>query len=182
VSRADENSAATGWLDASASGLRHLRWAREIRGTIDGYLTFHEESALDGAEPRRRAELEAALADLSAVRVELGRAIERLSVAVKEYRDFLERQRTEVRGRDRAERALGLRPDDRLARYDAREREPRRATVRAEVRRLREAVREVLDRLEASPSVRDSLLPPLADPHHVADIADLDDDATAAPR
>jgi hypothetical protein len=182
VSRATDTRASAAWLDESASGLRHLRWARELRGSIDGYLELDEEGALDGADPKRRGDLDAAKGELSSIRVELGHAIDRLSAAVKDYRDFLERRRTEVRGRSRAALALGLAPDGRLARFDALEREPRRLTVRAEVRWLRQAVRELLARLDAYPALRDSLLPPLADPHHVADADDVDDDATAAPR
>ncbi|MBM4359172.1 MAG: hypothetical protein FJ096_13785 [Deltaproteobacteria bacterium] len=175
-----KTNAPTDFLAESASGLRHLRWARELRGTVDGYLELHEDHDLAAAPPPRRAELDAAASDLSMAHAELGHAIERLSSAVKEYRDFLERRRTVVRGRARAALALGLAPDRRLAQFDATEREPRRQAVRAEVRWLREAVREVLARFERFPAIRASLLPPLADPHHVADTDDDDDDAAAS--
>ncbi len=169
------------WLAADASGLRHLRWAREVRGTVSGYLELHEDGDLEALAPSPRAELDAASSVLSVAFAELSHAIERLSAAVKDYRDFLERRRTEVRGRVRAERALGLDPGDRLARFDAAEREPRRQAVRAEVGWLRDSVKAILVRLEPFPMIRASLLPPLADSLRVADLADLDDDATAAP-
>lgn len=79
-------------LSEEASGLRHLRWAREVRGTLAAHLAM---SASEGASAEQRA----ALASEVAV---LGERIDELSAAVKAYRDYLERVRTAVRGSLRA--------------------------------------------------------------------------------
>lgn len=77
-------------LARSASGLRHLRWAREVLGTLRGFLVF--EAHLSGAQQGAlAAEIEHVTALVTA-----------LSAAVKPYRDFLERTRTLARGRLRA--------------------------------------------------------------------------------
>lgn len=77
-------------LERSASGLRHLRWAREVLGTLSGYLLFDEH--LSDAQ---RSALDAELARVTAL-------VAALSGAVKPYRDFLERTRTLARGKVRA--------------------------------------------------------------------------------
>ena len=77
-------------LARSASGLRHLRWAREVHGTLSGFLPFEAHLS------------EAQRAVLSAEIERLTRTIGALSAAVKAYRDFLERKRTLSRGKLRA--------------------------------------------------------------------------------
>jgi len=76
-------------LDRGASGLRHLRWAREIYAT----LAAHVEATELGAS--RKTALEKELVRLDA-------RIQSLSAAVKAYRDFLERERVRYRGLVRA--------------------------------------------------------------------------------
>lgn len=77
-------------LAPEASGLRHLRWGREIHGSLEAHIA--QGHLLSGAERE-------ALRDESAL---LGELVQRLSGAVKPYRDFLERTRTPLRGRLRA--------------------------------------------------------------------------------
>ena len=80
-------------LHEEASGLRHLRWGREVLGAL---RALAEEPWL---EPSTRAVLE--------LRVEsLASCVQELSSAVKPYRDWLERERTLERGKRRL--ALGL--------------------------------------------------------------------------
>lgn len=162
-------------LAPSASGLRHLRWGREILGSLRGHLALIAEGAV-AASDVHGASLESAL---RGAHDELAEGVARLSAAVKEYRDFLERRRTEVRGRARAEVAWGVRPVESLEAFDARERTPRRSAVRTEVARLRALIEAVLTRLAPFPELQTSVLPPLADSEHVADDDDPDDDATA---
>jgi hypothetical protein len=76
-------------LGRGASGLRHLRWAREIYAT----LAAHAESSELG-EPQRMA--------LAKELTRLDARIQGLSGAVKGYRDFLERERVRYRGAIRA--------------------------------------------------------------------------------
>lgn len=171
-------SAPGDWLAESASGLRHLRWAREIRGSVDGFSKLLDAEARQAGKLPRVALVAPRSVELAEASAALGQAIDALSLAVKDYRDFLERERTSVRGLERAEAALGIVPHGRLATLDEREREPRRLAVRAAVRSLRETVRETLARFEDEPRLREALLPPLADSQHVADIDDPDDDAT----
>src|SRR5262245_16265633 len=73
-------------LSEDASGLRHLRWAREVLATLHAH--FEHNPRLGQAE--RDLVLQEA--------VELRAEINRLSAAVKAYRDFLERERTGFRG------------------------------------------------------------------------------------
>lgn len=70
----------------SASGLRHLRWAREILGSLEAH---YEHNPLL-ATPERDLVLEEA--------VKLRALVVALSAAVKPYRDFLESRRTQFRG------------------------------------------------------------------------------------
>jgi hypothetical protein len=77
-------------LSRSASGLRHLRWAREIYAT----LAAHAADTQSFGDKQR-----------AALGKELGRLdgrIQALSAAVKGYRDFLERERVRYRGAIRA--------------------------------------------------------------------------------
>jgi hypothetical protein len=76
-------------LARGASGLRHLRWAREIYATLAAHV---DKTDLGAA---RRGALEKELARLDA-------RIQALSGAVKAYRDFLERERVRHRGAIRA--------------------------------------------------------------------------------
>ena len=93
-------------LSPSASGLRHLRWSREILASLEAH---YEHNPLLST-PDRDLILEEA--------VKLRAQVVALSAAVKPYRDFLERRRTQSRGmlrvgvhlcvtaRARAEKAL----------------------------------------------------------------------------
>jgi uncharacterized protein YhaN len=76
-------------LARNASGLRHLRWSREIYAT----LAAHVEHS-DLASEHRTA--------LKKELVRLDKQIQNLSAAVKAYRDFLERERVKYRGALRA--------------------------------------------------------------------------------
>ncbi|UQA56586.1 hypothetical protein [Polyangium aurulentum] len=76
-------------LSRGASGLRHLRWAREIYATLAAHAEASEVS-----EPQRAA--------LSKELTRLDARIQGLSGAVKGYRDFLERERVRYRGAIRA--------------------------------------------------------------------------------
>jgi hypothetical protein len=153
-------------LDGAASGLRHLRFARETLGSIEGHLA---EAPLDAAALR---------AVLEASREELAVAIDTLSAAVKAYRDFLERTRTAVRGRVRAASAWGRERGELLETCDREDREPRRRLVRERVAALRATLERVHSSLSQWDRVAGALFPPLADALHVADVPDADDDAT----
>ncbi len=76
-------------LGRGASGLRHLRWAREIYATLAAHAEGSEMS-----EPQRMA--------LAKELTRLDARIQGLSGAVKGYRDFLERERVRYRGAIRA--------------------------------------------------------------------------------
>lgn len=153
-------------LRPDASGLRHLRWAREILGALEAHL---EHGELD---ERGRVAVAVAAA-------ELGRAIDLLSAAVKLYRDFLERRRSKFRGAVRAGRHWGRDLELRLAELDAHERAPLKAGVRAAVAELHLGLFAVDARLgELGPELIDSIYPPLAGGDRVRDDGDRDDDAT----
>ena len=82
-------------LARSASGLRHLRWTREVLGTLTA-LAAHDAHLTE--------------AQLAAVRAEVAHVaglVAALSAAVKPYRDFLERTRTLTRGKLRAAEIVG---------------------------------------------------------------------------
>jgi len=173
-------------LVESASGLRHLRWAREILGTLE----MHHEH--DGR--LTPVERDAVLTEI----VELRAVINALSAAVKTYRDFLERERTRSRGMIRVARYLeqtarGV--DERaeaeailagftevFAAVDARERAPRKRSLREGIERTRAALAAMDTRLGVRfpASFLDSLYPALARGGTVvADDGDEDDDAAA---
>ncbi len=81
-------------LARGASGLRHLRWAREVLGTLlalSGHTTH-----LSGLQ---KAALQAEVAHITSL-------VTALSSAVKGYRDFMERKRTRSRGKIRAAELL----------------------------------------------------------------------------
>jgi hypothetical protein len=174
-------------LREDASGLRHLRWAREILATLE--VHYEHDPRLDSAER------ELVLAEC----IELRALVSELSAAVKTYRDFLERERTRFRGMLRVGRYLvetahgaderaeaetvraGF--DDAFAAMEARERAPRKTALRQAVRHLRAGLDAMEARLRAKlPSAFvASLYPAVANEGAcVADQDDDDDDASAA--
>ena len=76
-------------LSRSASGLRHLRWGREILATLDA----HYEHNAGLTQGQRELVLDEA--------IKLRGLVTLLSNAVKPYRDFLERRRVVFRGMQR---------------------------------------------------------------------------------
>jgi len=173
-------------LAAESSGLRHLRWGREILGALE--MHFEHNPRLQPAQ--RDAVLEETVTIRQQVNV--------LSAAVKPYRDFLERERTRFRGMLRVgahlvETARGhdeaSEAEDILAGFEAafaameaREVAPRRQALREAVASLRAALGEMDARLAAhvSPTFVESLYPELAaGGTMVADVGDPDDDAAA---
>jgi hypothetical protein len=173
-------------INLEASGLRHLRWAREVLGTLEAH---HEH------DPRLRPADRDRVLDEA---VKLRALVNDLSAAVKAYRDFLERERTRFRGMlrvggylaktardddDRAEaEAIAAGFDEAFAAMEARERLPRKQAVRDAVARLRAGLDAMDARLLAalSPAFVESLYPPLAAGGAiVADAGDGDDDAAA---
>ena len=171
-------------LAIEASGLRHLRWAREILGTLEAH---HEH---DGrlVQPERDLVLEES--------VKLRALVNELSAAVKAYRDFLERDRTRFRGMLRVARHLektargaderaeaeAIRTgfDEAFAAMEARERLPRKQAVRDAVLELRGALDAMDARLgkKLGATFVESLYPDLAaGGAMVADHGDGDDDA-----
>jgi hypothetical protein len=81
-------------LSRSASGLRHLRWSREILATLEAHYEHNPRLS----QPEREAVLEEA--------IKLRSLVTALSEAVKPYRDFLERRRVQFRGMQRVGRFL----------------------------------------------------------------------------
>jgi hypothetical protein len=171
-------------LVETASGLRHLRWAREILATLEAH---HEH---DGGLTQAERDLCLAAA------VELRARVTELSTAVKTYRDFLERERTRFRamlrvgrylettaqsGADRAEaQAISGGFEEAFAAMEARERLPRKKALRAAVATLRARLAAMDARLLAKlpAAFVESLYPALAaGGTRVADKADDDDDA-----
>ncbi|WP_437726565.1 hypothetical protein [Sorangium sp. So ce861] len=176
-------------LARGASGLRHLRWAREVLATLEAHVEHNP--ALAGAD--REALRGEALA--------LGAAVQALSGAVKPYRDFLERTRVRYRGRVRvaehlvrgsgaggADEAARARLEEALAELAAMEetqRRPLKEALSEEIDRLREAMARMDARLaeRLSAELVENLYPPLTDgASRVADDGDPDDDAAASPR
>lgn len=171
-------------LDEEASGLRHLRWAREILGS----LAAHYEHDPKLAQPARDALLEET--------VKLRARVNDLSNVVKAYRDFLERERTQFRGMLRVAEYLvsDARGEDEKAEaeavhegldaaftaMEAKERAPRKAAVRDTVAKLRQALDAMDARLRGKVPVAlwESLYPSLTvDRSRVLDDGDPDDDA-----
>jgi hypothetical protein len=158
-------------LAERASGLRHLRWAREIQATLEAHAAHHGTAA-------ERQTWKAEAAQLAAV-------IAEVREAVKVYRDYLERVRVKRRGALRAARwldeevALRIHAEHRA--LEVSERAPLKDAVRAGVRRLRDTIAVTLERCERrfGAEITESLLPPLtADGLRIADDDDEDDDAT----
>jgi hypothetical protein len=173
-------------LAESASGLRHLRWAREILATLEVHYEHDGRLAT--------AERDLVLAES----MELRALVNALSAAVKPYRDFLERERTRFRamlrlglyleetasGPDERADAEALRAgfDEAFAAMEAREKAPRKEALRAAIGDLRDGLAAMDARLGARlpPAFVESLYPALANGGtHVADVPDDDDDATA---
>ncbi|HEY4119175.1 MAG TPA: hypothetical protein VGM56_15015 [Byssovorax sp.] len=173
-------------LDPRASGLRHLRWTREVLGTL---LAHHEHDARLDADTR---------AFVLARAMDLRAAVDALSARVKPYRDFLERARTRVRGnvrvgeylvataRTREEQAEATTVRDgmreALANFDARERGPLKVALTGAVA----ATRAHLEALDAALEPRvgaafvESLYPELDEAGLcVLDDGDPDDDSSA---
>jgi hypothetical protein len=169
-----------------ASGLRHLRWAREILATLE----VHYEHDPRLSQEQRDLVLSEAM--------ELRALVNELSAAVKPYRDFLERERTRFRGMLRVGRYLveSARTADERAEAEAilagfteafdameeRDRAPRKEALRAAITRLREGLDAMDERLSAKLSAAfvASIYPALAaGGAMVADAADDDDDATS---
>lgn len=173
-------------LDERASGLRHLRWAREILATLEAHHE-HDPRLLPGARNL-----------VLAASVELREQVNHLSAAVKAYRDFLERERVRFRGMERVGRYLSATAEGADERaeaeaieggfaqafraMDARERRPRKQALRAAIRALRGRSRRWTRRSRspwASPSSRACTRILAAGGTIVADEGDEDDDATA---
>ncbi|MRG90538.1 hypothetical protein [Polyangium spumosum] len=163
-------------LTRGASGLRHLRWAREIYATLAAHV---ERTGLPGEKK------EALKKEL----VRLDASIQELSSAVKAYRDFLERERVRYRGAIRAATFQQHASDgDRLGEARAameRESLPRQRTLKAALELaigdLRAHLCEMDTRIAGvmNEAFVDNLYPPLTkDRSRVADDADDDDDAT----
>jgi hypothetical protein len=178
-------------LARSASGLRHIRWAREVLGTLSGFSPFEAHLS----EPQRAA--------LAAEIERLTRTIGTLSAAVKAYRDYLERARTLSRGKLRVAEYMVSGSAGIASPPGPREAETARAQAEAELasvieperRHLRKALERAIhttrtdlramdERLAGafSPRFVDVLYPPLtADGTRVLDDEDPDDDATGGP-
>lgn len=174
-------------LARSSSGLRHLRWAREVLGTLVGFRSF--EAHLSDLQ---RAALLAEVAHVTAV-------VGSLSAAVKPYRDYLERTRTLARGKVRAAEHVARGEPSFASPPPAAEAEAARAeahvalssVIEPERRRLHVALQHAVDEARAglsamderlarffSPAFVDALYPPLtADRTRVLDDADPDDDS-----
>lgn len=173
-------------LSASASGLRHLRWAREILATLE--VHYEHDGRLAPAER------DLVLAEA----MELRALVNALSASVKPYRDFLERERTRFRGMLRVGRYLeeaATSADERaeaeavragfeeaFAAMEAAERMPRKLALRESIAELRAGLEAMDARLGAKlpAAFVESLYPALAaGGTRVADVDDDDDDATA---
>jgi hypothetical protein len=171
-------------LGREASGLRHLRWAREVVGTLVAHYEHH---------PSLEDDARAFLLDQS---VELRAAVERLSMRVKPYRDFLERKRTAMRGMVRVGRYLVAEAktaeekadaslvkdgfDEAFANFDARERLPLKKAVTAAIDELRGYLTAMDARIEArlGSAFLQSLYPELDETRSfIVDDGDPDDDA-----
>jgi hypothetical protein len=171
-------------LSRTASGLRHLRWAREVLGTLGAH---YEHDPLLDADARAFVLTES---------VELRSAIEKCSIRVKPYRDFLERTRTPMRGMLRVGRYLvgeaktaeqkadaatvneGL--EEAFANFDERERKPLKNELGKAIDDLRAHLAAMDAKVAALLGVAfvESLYPELdAQRSFIVDAGDLDDDA-----
>jgi hypothetical protein len=172
-------------LVETASGLRHLRWGREVLATLE--VHYEHDSTLS-TEQRDRVLQEV---------LEVRGLVTALSGAVKPYRDFLERERTRFRGLIRLgrylqENASGAeeRADaqaiaggfaEAFAAIEARERAPKKRALREAIKKLRAGLEAMDGRLAdgVSAAFVESLYPALtAGGTMVADTPDEDDDAS----
>jgi len=172
-------------LAEAASGLRHLRWAREVLASLE--VHYEHDSTLS-TEQRDNVLKEV---------IELRTQVNALSGAVKPYRDFLERERTRFRGLMRLgrylqENAAGAEEradaqaitggfEEAFAAMEARDRAPKKRALREAIRKLRAALSAMDVRLvdAISTAFVDSLYPALtAGGTMVADTPDEDDDAS----
>lgn len=170
-------------LSEAASGLRHLRWAREILASLEAHAAG--EGLLDAASRELLNDEATGLREL----------VQKLSGAVKPYRDFLERTRVHFRASLRAAAFAAERREPRsaarladreaaFARMEAEQRLPLKAALRGVIAELRAHLAAMNDRLRArvpgAERLLDSIYPELArGGDRVADIDDNDDDATA---
>lgn len=173
-------------LARSASGLRHLRWSREIYAT----LAAHVEHS-DMASEHRSA--------LKKELVRLDKQIQNLSATVKAYRDFLERERVKYRGALRAaklvDEAVRVAAHDPLSAQRAQLEEaetafrrdalPKQRTLKSNLEMAIAEMRAHLEEMDirvagvTSENFLNSLYPPLiASRLRVADDPDDDDDAS----
>lgn len=173
-------------LARNASGLRHLRWSREVYAT----LAAHVEHS-DMVHEHRTA--------LKKELVRLDKQIQNLSSNVKAYRDFLERERVKYRGALRAARlvddAVRTSSSDRIAAQTTqlttaettfrREAGPKQRTLKANLEMAIAEARAHLEEMDIrvsnliSENFLASLYPPLiTDRSRVADEPDDDDDAS----
>jgi hypothetical protein len=171
-------------LRREASGLRHLRWAREVVGTLGAHYEHHPTLDPDQRE---------FVLDQS---IELRGAIEKLSGRVKSYRDFIERKRTPMRGmlrvgrflvteaktaEDKADAATvneGI--EEAFANFDERERGPLKADLAKAIDDLRAYLAKMDARITArlGSAFLESLYPALdANRSFIVDAGDSDDDA-----
>jgi hypothetical protein len=176
-------------LARSASGLRHLRWSREVLGSLLALAALGERGARFSEEQRDVARAEV---------TRVTGLVTALSTAVKPYRDFLERTRTRTRGDLRVAELLAGAASlpfeleegaAEAALQTARTTlasviEPQRRALHAELARavdeLREGLAAMHERVAAafSPEIAAALFPPLTDDaSRVRDGGDPDDDA-----
>jgi len=169
-----------------ASGLRHLRWVREVYATIAAHVEHSD--LLNEHRTALKKEL-----------VRLDKQIQHLSSAVKAYRDFLERERVKHRGALRAahlvDDVVRAAASDRVnaqaqqiaAATTAFQREalPKQRALKANlelgIAEMRAHLEEMDVRIASITSEKfvASLYPPLvADRSRVADEPDDDDDAS----
>jgi hypothetical protein len=171
-------------LAREASGLRHLRWAREVLGTLTAHYEHH---------PKLDADERAFVLQES---VELRAAIEHASFRVKPYRDFLERKRTPMRGMVRVGRHLASEAktadekveaaavaegfSEAFANFEAKERLPLKQMLTQAIDELRAHLAAMDARIDSrlGRAFLESLYPEL-DPARafIVDAGDPDDDA-----
>lgn len=173
-------------LARGASGLRHLRWSREIYATLAAHVEHSD--VLHEHKTALKKEL-----------VRLDKQIQNLSAAVKPHRDFLERERVKYRGAIRAAQlvddtirtsAADVQQAQRTQILDAetmfqKEALPKQRSLKANlemaVAEMRAHLEEMDMRVAALTSEKflASLYPPLTkNRSRVVDIADDDDDAS----
>jgi len=177
-------------LARGASGLRHLRWAREVLGTLHGFAE-HEGYLSEVQRGVLRGEVERVTGLVGG-----------LSAAVKPYRDFLERTRTRARGRLRVAEflvagapELGSPPDGvaagaihdavvgEIAAVIEPEREALRWALRLAIEDIRAGLRAMDEQLGAVFSLElvNAIYPELApDGMRVLDDGDPDDDSAGS--